>query len=88
MRVEAIDAGADRGGNLIPLAKRGRFGLAEQAEPVLDEPGLVEMLKRRGWTLNQARIYPLGALTAGLKGEKLAEMLELADAGCIGWVKG
>jgi dihydroorotase len=54
-------------------------------EPVLDEPGLVEMLKRRGWTLNQARIYPLGALTAGLKGEKLAEMLELTEAGCIGF---
>ncbi|MBC7625151.1 MAG: dihydroorotase [Aeromicrobium sp.] len=54
-------------------------------EPVLDEPGLVEMLKRRGWTLNQARIYPLGALTAGLKGEKLSEMLELTEAGCIGF---
>jgi dihydroorotase len=54
-------------------------------DPVLDEPGLVEMLKRRGWTLNQARIYPLGALTAGLKGEKLAEMLELTEAGCIGF---
>lgn len=54
-------------------------------EPVLDEPGLVEMLKRRGWTRNQARIYPLGALTVGLKGEKLSEMAELADAGCIGF---
>lgn len=54
-------------------------------EPVLDEPGLVEMLKRRGWTLNQARIYPLGALTAGLNGEKLSEMLELTEAGCIGF---
>lgn len=54
-------------------------------EPVLDEPGLVEMLKRRGWTLNQARIYPLGALTQGLKGERLAEMLELTEAGCIGF---
>jgi dihydroorotase len=54
-------------------------------EPVLDEPGLVEMLKRRGWTLNQARIYPLGALTAGLRGEKLSEMLELSEAGCIGF---
>lgn len=54
-------------------------------EPVLDEPGLVEMLKRRGWTLNQARIYPLGALTSGLKGEKLSEMLELTEAGCIGF---
>jgi dihydroorotase len=54
-------------------------------DPVLDEPGLVEMLKRRGWDLNQARIYPLGALTAGLKGEKLSEMLELTEAGCIGF---
>ncbi|MEI6736939.1 MAG: dihydroorotase [Pseudomonadota bacterium] len=54
-------------------------------DPVLDEPGLVEMLKRRGWTLNQARIYPLGALTAGLRGEKLSEMLELTEAGCIGF---
>ena len=54
-------------------------------EPVLDEPGLVEMLKRRGWTLNQARIYPLGALTAGLQGARLAEMVELAEAGCIGF---
>jgi dihydroorotase len=54
-------------------------------EPVLDEPGLVEMLKRRGWTLNQARIYPLGALTAGLRGERLSEMVELAEAGCIGF---
>jgi dihydroorotase len=54
-------------------------------DPVLDEPGLVEMLKRRGWTLNQARIYPLGALTAGLRGERLAEMLELTEAGCVGF---
>ncbi len=54
-------------------------------DPVLDEPGLVEMVKRRGWTLNQARIYPLGALTAGLQGEKLTEMVELAEAGCIGF---
>lgn len=54
-------------------------------EPVLDEPGLVEMLKRRGWTLNQARIYPLGALTVGLHSEKLSEMVELAEAGCIGF---
>jgi dihydroorotase len=54
-------------------------------DPVLDEPGLVEMLKHRAKTLNQAHVYPLGALTAGLKGEALTEMAELTEAGCIGF---
>jgi dihydroorotase len=52
-------------------------------DPVLDEPGLVEMLKHRARNLHQARVYPLGALTRGLKGEWLTEMAELRDAGCI-----
>ncbi|MQR01333.1 dihydroorotase [Glaciimonas soli] len=52
-------------------------------DPVLDEPGLVEMLKHRAKSLNQAHVYPLGALTVGLKGEALTEMAELTEAGCI-----
>ncbi len=54
-------------------------------DPVLDEPGLVEMLKHRAKSLNQARVFPLGALTRGLSGEVLTEMAELYDAGCIGF---
>lgn len=54
-------------------------------DPPLDEPGLVEMLKRRAESLRQARVYPLGALTLGLKGERIAEMGELAEAGCVGF---
>jgi dihydroorotase len=54
-------------------------------EPVLDEPGLVEMLKHRARNLDQAHLYPLGALTVGLKGEVLTEMAELAEAGCVGF---
>ena len=54
-------------------------------DPVLDEPGLVEMLKFRARTLDLARLYPLGALTQGLKGEALTEMAELTEAGCIGF---
>ena len=54
-------------------------------EPVLDEPGLVEMLKHRARNLDQAHLYPLGALTIGLKGEVLTEMAELAEAGCVGF---
>ena len=54
-------------------------------DPVLDESGLVEMLKQRARTQNKAHVYPLGALTAGLKGEQLTEMAALTDAGCIGF---
>ena len=52
-------------------------------DPPLDEPGLVEMLKHRARNLNQARVYPVGALTAGLKGQELTEMSELVEAGCV-----
>ena len=52
-------------------------------DPPLDEPGLVEMLKYRARNLNKARVYPIGALTEGLKGLRLTEMAELRDAGCV-----
>ena len=54
-------------------------------DPVLDEPGLVEMLRFRAQSLHQARVLPLGALTRGLKGEVLTEMLQLREAGCVGF---
>ena len=54
-------------------------------DPTLDEPGLVEMLKYRAQNLNQCRVYPIGALTVGLAGQRLTEMAELRDAGCVGF---
>ncbi|MDE2607742.1 MAG: dihydroorotase [Burkholderiales bacterium] len=54
-------------------------------DPVLDEPGLVEMLKFRAEKLHQARVFPLGALTRNLAGEVLTEMAELTESGCVGF---
>ncbi|WP_213779829.1 dihydroorotase [Caballeronia sp. dw_276] len=54
-------------------------------DPVLDEPGLVEMLRFRADKLHQAHVYPLGALTVGLKGEAITEMVELTESGCVGF---
>lgn len=54
-------------------------------DPVLDEPGLVEMLKYRAEKLQRGRLFPLGAITRGLKGEILTEMAELTEAGCVGF---
>jgi dihydroorotase len=52
-------------------------------DPPLDEPGLVDMLRRRAQSLERARVYPIGALTAKLEGRSLTEMAELAEAGCV-----
>jgi len=52
-------------------------------DPPLDEPGLVDMLRRRAKALSRARVYPVGALTVKLKGEALTEMGQLTDAGCV-----
>ncbi len=54
-------------------------------DPVLDEPGLVEMLKFRAEKQHQSRVFPLGALTRALQGEALTEMMELTESGCVGF---
>jgi dihydroorotase len=52
-------------------------------DPPLDEPGLVEMLRRRAKALTRARVYPIGALTLKLQGERLTEMAQLSETGCV-----
>jgi dihydroorotase len=54
-------------------------------DPVLDEPGLVEMLKFRARKLSRCRVFPLGALTRRLEGTALTEMAQLTEAGCVGF---
>ena len=56
---------------------------APDTDPVLDEPGLVEMLRYRAKNLRGPRVFPAGALTEGLKGERLTEMAELRAHGCV-----
>ncbi|MDP5238974.1 dihydroorotase [Uliginosibacterium sp. 31-16] len=52
-------------------------------DPVLDEPGLVEMLCFRAKKLHCAHVYPVGALTTKLEGKRITEMAELVEAGCV-----
>ncbi len=56
-------------------------------DPPLDEPGLVRMLRQRSREAAGARLYPLGALTAGLRGEVLAEIETLAEVGCVAFMQ-
>ncbi len=54
-------------------------------DPVLDESGLVDMLKFRAERMNAARVFPLGAVTRALQGEVLTEMAQLHGSGCVGF---
>jgi len=57
-------------------------------DPPLDEPGLVDMLRRRARALSRARVHPIGALTLKLEGQALTEMGQLTDAGCVAFSQG
>ena len=52
--------------------------------PIVDTSAVVEFIRQRARETNRANIYPLGALTQELKGEQLAEMYLLKEAGCVG----
>jgi dihydroorotase len=56
-------------------------------KPVNDEGSVTEFMleqARRHWK-NGPRLFPIGGLTKGLKGEELAPMAELARAGCAAY---
>ncbi|MBI5899563.1 MAG: dihydroorotase [Rhodocyclales bacterium] len=60
-----------------------RLACPPDTDPVLDEPGLVEMLTHRARLPEFAHVHPVGALTTQLEGKALTEMAELAEAGCV-----
>lgn len=48
--------------------------------PVADTAGVVEQVWRLGQTSGHCDVYPVGAVTQGLKGEQLAELGAMADS--------
>lgn len=57
--------------------------LPPDTRPIIDTPAMAELIKDHANHIHYPQIYPLGALTQGLKGEKLSAMLGLKAAGCI-----
>lgn len=51
--------------------------------PVTDNKYIVSYIKNRAKEVNLARIYPIGAISKGLKGEELAEMASMKNAGAV-----
>ncbi|HDZ56874.1 MAG TPA: dihydroorotase [Pseudomonas xinjiangensis] len=59
-----------------------------ETRPVLDTPAVAELILDRSEKAGQARVFPLGALTKGLDGEHLSELVALHDAGCVAFTQG
>ena len=54
-------------------------------EPVNDHAGITQFILKKAAEANLARVYPIGAVSLGSKGEQLAELGEQKAAGCIGF---
>ena len=51
--------------------------------PVNDNAGVTEYILKKAAEANLARVYPIGAVSRGQKGEQLADIAELRAAGCV-----
>lgn len=52
--------------------------------PVNDHTGVTELILAKASDAQLARVYPVGAVSLGSLGKKLAEIGELQSAGCVG----
>jgi len=53
--------------------------------PPIDNVGTLELVLRKAQVEGSARVFPIAAITVGQKGEMLAELGELAEAGAVGF---
>ncbi len=57
-------------------------------KPVLDTSAVAELILDRAREAGHAKVFPIGALSKGLDGEQLAELVALRDAGCVAFGNG
>ncbi|QKZ07246.1 dihydroorotase [Pseudomonas eucalypticola] len=59
-----------------------------RTKPVLDTSAVAELILDRAREAGHAKVFPIGALSKGLDGEQLAELVALRDAGCVAFGNG
>lgn len=76
---ETIDTGT-------AAAARGGFtGVAcmPNTDPVADNRFIIEFINKRAAEEGHVNVYPIGAITRGSRGEELAELADMRDAGAV-----
>ena len=87
LRVKSGEPGGAAAESLKSAAEAAAAGgvttlvLQPDTDPPVDEPALVDFLLRRGRDLGLVKMLAAGAATRGLKGEQLAEIGLMAEAG-------
>jgi dihydroorotase len=67
-------------------AARGGFtGVAcmPNTDPVADNRFIIEFIRKRADEEGRVNVYPIGAITRGSRGEELAELADMRDAGAV-----
>jgi dihydroorotase len=57
-------------------------------DPVIDEPALIDFIKRRADATAKVRVLPTGALTKGLAGDVMTEIGLMKEAGAVAFTDG
>ena len=63
-------------------------GALPDSNPAIDDPALVRLLRARGEETGSLTILPYGALTRGCKGDEMAELGLLREAGAVAFTDG
>lgn len=94
MRVQLREPGEEYKGTLASAGRAATVGgvtamvCLPNTTPVIDDISVLEFVARRARKLGLAKVYPYGAATKGLRGEELAEMGMLAEAGALAFTDG
>src|SRR5262249_40539413 len=52
-------------------------------DPINDHPGITDLILKKATEAGLARVYPIGAVSIGSRGEQLAELAAQRAAGCV-----
>jgi dihydroorotase len=89
LRVKTGEPGAETKETLASAARAAAaggvttFDVQPDTDPVVDEPSVADFILRRARDVGEARIFPAGAATKGLGGQRMAEIGLMAEAGCV-----
>lgn len=89
LRVKTGEPGSETKETLKSAARAAAAGgvtsivVQPDTNPAVDDPSVVDFILRRARDVELVHVYPAGAATKGLKGEQMAEIGLMRDAGCV-----
>jgi dihydroorotase len=94
MRVFTGEPGSEHRETLASASRAAAAGgvtaivVMPNTDPIIDEPSLVDFIKRRAAATASVRVLPMAALTRHLAGETMTEIGLLMEAGAIAFTDG